>query len=160
MDGRTEIGLLTESDVNGVVSWWWASAEDLTPAARKRRTEAAVEETERGAENEPDKVTGCAIEGPESVFTTRAVCAALIRFVSDNGNKLRPYAGYAILQACGHLSSSSCLAIIKELQSLASTPQTRGALTERCVDDLGMLFPGSEKPQYMNSCEELMNYFR
>jgi hypothetical protein len=159
-DGGTETGLLLQDSVNGVLSWRWHSAQDLTPAAQKRRQAEILNQMQREAESTPDKIIHCGVDGPESIFMTNAVCTALIRFVADNRDKLRPYAGYAILQGCSRLSASVCLGIIEELQSLASVPQPRAGLMERCADDLENRFPGNGKAQYMNSCQGLMDYFR
>jgi hypothetical protein len=164
-DGKTETGLLLRDSINGVASWRWHSDEELaqgpaSPAQRKRAAEVD-DEMRRSAENTPNKMVGCGVEGPETVYTTWAVCYAVIKLVRDNQGKFRPYAGYAILQDCGRINSSVCLGIIQELQSLASVPQPRSrmALTEKCADELEKRFPGNEKPQYMNSCQDLVKYF-
>jgi hypothetical protein len=159
--GGTETGLLLRDSVNGVFSWRWHSDKSLAEgSAQKQGTAEIIDQMRRDAESTPNKIVGCGVEGPESIYTTSAVCYAVIRFDIDNQDKLIPYAGYAILQDCGRLSSSVCLGIIEELQSLARVPESKMALTEKCADDLEMKFPGNEKPQYMNSCQELINYFR
>ena len=161
--GGTETGLLLRDSVNGELSWRWHSDKALAEgSAQKQGAAEIIDEMRRDAASTPNKMVGCGVEGPESIYTTSAVCYAVIRFVTDNRHKLRPYAGYAILQGCGRLSSSVCLGIIEELQSLARVPQPESkiALTEKCADDLEMRFPGNEKPQYMNSCQELINYSR
>jgi hypothetical protein len=157
---------LLRDSINGVASWRGHSdkelAEGAASPAQKKRAAEVDNDMRRNAENTPNKMVGCGVEGPETVYTTWAVCYAVIKLVRDNQDKLRPYAGYAILQDCGRINSNVCLGIIQELQSLASVPQPRSrmALTEKCADDLEKRFPGNEKPQYMNSCQDLVGYFR
>jgi hypothetical protein len=53
------------------------------------------------------------------------------------------------------------LATIEAMRSIAATVHfdSKMVLTEKCADDLGKRFPGKEKPQYMNECQRMVEYF-
>jgi hypothetical protein len=121
-----------------------------------------IEDIHRRAEKNPNEMVGCAVEGPKQIFTTYAVCYAVIKFVRDNSSKLKPYAGYALIQECSRTNSRVCYAIIDELRNLAAKVQfeSKMALIEKCADDLAKKFSGKEKPQYMNTCQDIIDgYF-
>lgn len=164
-EGGTETGLLLQDRVNGVSSWRWHSDEELAEGpnsvAQKKQAAQVDDDMRKSAEKTPEEMVACGVEGPETVYTTRAVCYSVIKLVRDGGSALRPYAGYALLQECGHINSKICIGIVEEIGKLAgSAPLTsKMALTEKCADDLEKRFPGNEKPQYMNSCQELVGYF-
>lgn len=94
-DGETEIGLLLQDSINGVTSWRWHSdkelAEGAASPAQKKRAAEVDNDMRRNAENTPNKMVGCGVEGPETVYTTWAVCYAVIKLVRDNQGKFRPY---------------------------------------------------------------------
>jgi hypothetical protein len=163
--GKTEVGLLLRDQINGVSSWRWHSDEELAQGANspaQKKVAAQVDEDmRRSAERTPNAMVGCGVEGPQTVYATWAVCYAVIKFVKDNQNKLKPDAGYALLQDCGRINSKTCLGIVAELQSLGGSARlnSKMALTEQCANDLEKRFPGNEQPQYMNSCQDLVGYF-
>ncbi len=162
--GGTETGLLLQDRVNGVASWRYHSDVELAQGpnspAQKKQAAAMDDAMRKDAEETPNETVACGVEGPQTVYTTRAVCYAVIKLVRDNGTKFRPYAGYALLQECGRINSKVCIGMIAELQSLAGfVPfKPKMALTEVCADDLQRRFPGNEKPQYLNSCQDLIGY--
>jgi hypothetical protein len=164
--GTTEVGLLLQDRVNGVISWRWHSDVELAQGsnspAQKKIAAQIDDDMRRSATAKPDEMVGCGVEGPETVYTTRAVCYAVMKLVKDNQGKLRPYAGYALLQNCGRISSGVCLGIVSEMQLLVGTAQhqSKSDLTQTCANDLGRKFPGNEPPQYMNSCRDLVGYFK
>jgi hypothetical protein len=166
MGGTTEIGLLLQDSVNGVKSWRWHSDLELaqgrnSPAQKKRMAEI-YEDMKMSATRDPNKVVSCGVEGPQTVYTANAVCYAVIKLVADKQDILKPYAGYWLLQDCGRINSGVCLGIVDEIRALSSSVQikSRIALTEICAGDLERRFPGRERPQYMNSCQDLVGYFR
>ena len=164
--GKTQIGLLLKDMIQGVAEWRWHSDEELAQGANSpahQKAEAAIyDDMRRSAEKTPNETVHCGIEGPKPVYTTWAVCYAAIKFVKDNQTKLKPYAGYAILQECAGLDSRRCLAIIEEMRFIATTASldSKMVLTEKCAADLGRRIPGNERPQYMNACQGMAEYFR
>jgi len=165
-EGTTEVGLLLEDRVNGVSSWRWHSDTELAQGshspAQKKIAAQLDDDMRKSAIAKPDEMVGCGIEGPETVYTTRSVCYAVMKLVKENQEKFRPYAGYALLQNCGRISSRGCLGIVSEMQLLAGIAHGKSKydLTEACANDLGKKFPGNEQPQYMNSCRDLVGYFK
>jgi hypothetical protein len=166
LGGTTEIGLLLEDRVNGLSSWRWHSDTELAQGAnspaQKKVAAQLDDDMRKSASAKPDEMVGCGVEGPETVYTTRAVCYAVIKLVKDNVAKFKPYAGYALLQTCGRISSRVCLGIVSEMQLLTGIAehQSKFNLTQTCANDLGRKYPGNEQPQYMNSCRDLVAYFR
>ncbi len=159
--GDTQTGFLLKDSTNGVPSWRWVSDQYIaeSPAQRAAPIYNAIR---KSAEKNPDRVVVCGVEGPKTVYTTNAVCYAIISFDNVYHDKLKPYAGYSILQSCGAFSSSVCLGIIQELRSLApvSPQRSKMRLVDKCADDLKKRFPGNEKSQYLNACQDLVGNFR
>ena len=159
--GDTQTGFLVEDLINGVPSWRWNSDQYLAESPAERAA-PIYDEMQKSAEKNPDQVVICGVEGPKSVYTTNAVCNAVTRFDKDYFEKLKPYTGYSVLQHCASTSSSACLAIIQELRSLApvSSQTSRMTLIGKCATSLEKRLPGNEKPQYLNTCQDLVGYFR
>jgi hypothetical protein len=121
-----------------------------------------IEDMRRSAEKNPNEMVGCAVEGPKTVYTTWAVCYAVIKFFKDNQSKLKPFAGYALIQECARTNDRFCFAIIEELRTLAGKVkfESKMALIEECADDLAKKVLGNERPQYMNACQDIIDgYF-
>ena len=159
-NGGTEKGVLLQDSMNGVVSWRWVSNHYLAESP-EQRSAAMYDDMRKSAEKNPNQTVGCGVDAPETVYTTNAVCYAILKFIRDYGSELRPYAGYAILQNCARIDSAVCLGIVQELRSLAGTSRMKSkmTLTDQCADDLDRKFPGVERPRYMNACQELVGYF-
>jgi len=159
--GNTQTGFLLQDSMNGVPSWRWASDQYIAESPAVRAA-PIYDEIRKSAEKNPNKVVVCGVEGPKTVYTTNAVCNAVISFDKDYYKKLKPYAGYSVLQKCASFSSSVCLGIIQELRSLApvSSQTSRMTLIDKCANSLEKRFPGNEKPQYLNACQDLVGYFR
>jgi len=159
--GDTQTGFLVEDSINGVPSWRWASDQYIAESPAERAA-PIYDEIRKSAEKNPNQVVICGVEGPKSVYTTNVVCNAVISFDKDYYEKLKPYTGYSVLQHCASTSSSACLAIIQELRSLApiSSQTSRMTLIDKCATSLEKRLPGNEKPQYLNTCQDLVGYFR
>lgn len=162
--GATQMGLLLQDKIQGIASWRWHSDQELAEGssspAHKKQVSQLNDEMRKNALRTPNEVTGCGIEGPQTVYTTMAVCYAMINLSRDYREKLRPYGAYALLQECGRINSRDCLGMIAELEALANLrPQAaKMTLIETCAGDLERKFPGNEAPQYMNTCQSLVDY--
>ena len=112
--------------------------------------------------SDPEQIMSCGIQGPKSIMTTPGVCYAAMKFFHDNSIKLKPYAGYNLLQQCGLMKRYLCLALIEEMSKLAGLTQSKPpfALMKQCANDFEEKFTGGEKAQYWNVCRGLTEYFR
>lgn len=164
--GTTEVGLLLEDRVNGVSSWRWHSDEELAQGANspaQKKVAAQIDdEMRKNAEQKPNETVACGVEGPQTVYTTWAVCYSVIKLVRDNEGVFKPYAGYALLKQCGQMESKVCISLVSELQALAGPAGSKSKmdLIGMCANDIERRVPGREKPQYMNTCQDLIGYFR
>jgi hypothetical protein len=162
-DGKTEIGLLLQDQIQGVAPWRWVSDKDLSDGSIQRKHQAEIaEEWRKDLETSPGKMVGCGLEGPKTVYTTNTVCYAILKFFQDNQSELKPYAGYAFLQECASLDTRTCMAIIDVMRSLAATAHadSKMTLTEKRADQFQIKFSGNDRPHYMNACQDLVGYFK
>lgn len=126
-----------------------------------------MEDIRRSAEKNPNEMVGCGVQGPKHVYTTYDVCYAVMKLSREIYNPTKPYAGYHLLQVCGSLPRSACLAMISELRKLYSNEKSKStmALTDECASDLqgnssgGDRLSGEEKARYMNVCQSLIEDF-
>jgi len=74
--------------MNGVPSWRWASDQYIAESPAVRAA-PIYDEIRKSAEKNPNKVVVCGVEGPKTVYTTNAVCNAVISFDKDYYKKLK-----------------------------------------------------------------------
>jgi len=77
-------------------------ANSVAPA--QLRAADPWEEIRKDTEKNPDEVIGCGVGGPESVYTTRAICFAVMNLYRDR--RIKPSAASELLQMCGSMSTS------------------------------------------------------
>jgi len=120
-----------------------------------------LESVRQSAEKSPNETVGCSL-GSHQVYTTNAVCYAAMAFFGDNYDKMKPLAGDEFIHQCGTVSHDVCLAMLKEMRNLSSKveSQSKYISIDECADRLVKDFPGSERPQYLNQCQQLVAYFK
>jgi hypothetical protein len=121
-----------------------------------------LESIRQSAEKNPDETVGCGLGASRSVYMTNAVCYAVMAFFGDNYDKMKPSAGEDFIYQCSTLSRDVCLAMLKEMHNLSSRveSQSKYVSIDECADRLAKNFPGSERPQYLNLCQQFVDYFK
>lgn len=120
------------------------------------------DEIRKDAERYPEKIVSCGVEGPRSVHVENAVCFSVMKLARDRYQSLKPYAAYNLLQMCGGMSSTTCRAMIDEVDHLADKLKSTAPaqLVPECAKNLASAFPGKERVSYLNACESLLTLFR
>ncbi len=121
-----------------------------------------LEPFRENAEKNPDGVTGCGIGASSSVYVTNKVCYVVMAFSGDNYDKLKPSAGDDLINQCSMVSQHVCLAMIEEMKNLSSNAESQSAYVsiDECADRLAKEISGGDKTQYLNQCQQLLDYFK